>query len=164
MSRKNEKGLPKGSILDLFLIFLFVLCIVGTLLRYQELRRRDRTGQFEGLYVIALTDALDARTAACISEGEMLYLASGEVFGKVASVSLRAFEEVFFSDGKYHRFSWESDRRCRLEMEIALEGVERDGVWQREGKYPMAVGERVTLYSERGVWNLGFLRFVKEGG
>ena len=161
---RDEAERRHGSILDLFLIFLFLLCIVGTILRWQALRRDTGSADSMRLLIVARSEAVDTRIADCLSAGEMLYTASGEAFGRVVTVTYRSAEVSLLSGGVYHIGAWPMEARCRVEAVIETVGVGQNGTWLREGKYPLSVGESMLLYGERSTWRFSVAQLIPSEG
>ena len=93
---KREK---RGSILDLFLIFLVLLCAVGGLLRWRQLRVGEGMTVTSAYTVTAVAQQVDPRVAECVSVGEPVYLENGTFFGKVTAKSNQPSRVSLLSDG-----------------------------------------------------------------
>ena len=160
MKKEADAGERRGSILDLFFIFLFLLCIVGALLRWQELHRENTDIVLERFLLTAESEAVDARISECLTEGEILYTASGELFGKVRAVEAKPVQVTLLADGTYYSGSWDAEKRCRIEVEIEVEGVKNGEVLLRNGRIPLTVGQSVSLYSERTALTLKLFKLT----
>lgn len=139
----------RGSILDLFLIFLFLLCIVGGLLRRQELRTRDVLVATAPYTLTVVTAEIDPRVAECIAVGEAVYTESGELFGRVTAKTLLDAEVSLLSDGEYLRGAWDASLFVDLSLEIEIEAAQNDRGLLWNATTPLSLGETLTLYSER---------------
>ena len=145
MEKTQEK---RGSILDLFLIFLLLLCILGALLRWDSLRKDARLPLTQ--YTLTIdTETLARESAECLTVGEQLYTASGEAFGEVTALEYLPAEVTLSSLGHYYRGAWDRTERCVLRVRVTIEANLRDGVLLYRGKTPLAVGAPLELYSER---------------
>ncbi|MBQ2734825.1 MAG: DUF4330 family protein [Clostridia bacterium] len=157
---RTKKSTRKGSILDLFLIFLLIFSILGIVLRYREMKQLSAKNEMREYVVLAVMEAIDPHVVECLQIGEELFTAAGEKWGRVASISRSPAKASLISDGKIVPGVWDGDRKCDLLVEIVFEGSENGGVVLQNGKAAILVGQNWTLYSERTVL---LLRFLKVG-
>lgn len=141
---KNGK---KSGLLDVFIVLMIVFGAVGVLLRMQMLRVTD-SDEEEALITLTV-EHFHTRGLDCVELGETLYTAGGEVYGEIAELSYTPETTSLLSDGVLHTGTPEDTTRVRLSVRVSLTGRAADGVFLREGKYAVMVGERVTLYGER---------------
>lgn len=158
--KQNQKTKRRGSILDLFLILLFLLCIVGAWIRWQELVWHGVGKSETTVEMIAQSDGVDTRILSCLSAGERLYTASGELFGTVRLVEGKPHSVILLEDGAFVQGEWDISRQCRLEIHAMLTGAWRDSVFLREGRYPIAVGQSVVLYTECAELHLKIVKIM----
>ncbi len=155
MEKRSDK---RGSILDLFLVFLLLLCLLGVLLRWDGLRRE--TGEGLSAHVLRMESGVIYRESAdCLSAGETLYTASGEAVGEVRSIRILPAPITLQSLGRYYRGEWPIERRCILEIELSVTGRMRDGVLLLDGRVPLAVGSEQTLFSSATQLSLRLLQY-----
>ena len=129
--------------LDWFLILIAVLSGVGLLLRFRGLG--GETGEAtEEFAVYATWEGADARTVACLREGEVLYTAAGEVFGRVLDMEIEAMEVELIAGGEVYRLA--SQDRKRVELRLAVACRLSEGMLMRSGGEPLAVGQQIRLY------------------
>lgn len=156
--RENERRL---GVADLFLLFLLLLSVVGMLLRWQGMRALNEVPQSEIYRVLLQSEIMDRTAADCLSEGEILYDGAGQRIGIVTALRIRTAEIEREIDGGRVTGTWPLEMRCRLQVEIALEGTLRDGVLLMNDRVPLPIGQEQTLFSRRlrlhgtviGVWN-----------
>lgn len=139
----------RGSILDLFLIFLLLLCLVGGLLRWRDLRTRGDSVATSPYLVTAVAHQVDPQVADCISVGELLYTESGMYFGRVTAMESSPTRVSLLSDGAYTEGSWDADWFVDLWLEVEIEATDGKQGILHNGRTPYALSERITLYSER---------------
>ena len=131
---------------DWFLILLGGLSLGGILLRFLGLGEVDR-GELQRFAVVAEWKDADARTVACLHEGEVLYTAAGEVFGVVRSIEDTPSEVEILSGGEVHRT--QSVSRVNAFVEIEVTGrVSEDRLFSERGEL-LAAGQTVRIYSRR---------------
>ncbi len=141
---KNVKK-RNGSILDLFLIFLFLLCLLGTILRQQELAQGNQDTQLRPYTLLMRTDPLDARIGECMGVGERLYTDAGEYVGTVRSITVVPAQEIVLKDGTAYRGEWDTALRCVLSLELAVEGSVSDGSFLLGGTKLLSIGSTHNL-------------------
>lgn len=144
----EERGMRRGSILDLFLVFLLLLCILGAVLRWER-QSRDRDLPLEQYRLTLQTVELARESADCLAVGDTLYAESGEPIGEVISLELMPARVTVPSLGAYYQGEWPLSERCVLRFDVAVSGRMRDGVLLYLGRTPMAVGTPQQLFSER---------------
>ena len=129
---------------DWFLILLGLLSLGGILLRFLGLGGGDR-GELQRFVVIAEWEGVDARTAACMQDGEILYTAAGEVFGSVRSVETLPTEIEIVSGGEVYRAP--SPTLVNVIVEIDVTGRTSDErLFSQRGEL-LSAGQTVSLYS-----------------
>ena len=156
---KQKKG-TRGSLLDLFLIFLFLFCIFGAFLRHQSLHRDEEINAITELRAEMLLHAVDPRMIDALSPGETLYRESGEVFGVLVSVEQSATPIPLIENGVSFTGEWDKSICCDLRLTVVFSGVEADGRVLHSGTRPLSVGQNVSCYSERAVLQLKIIRFL----
>lgn len=143
----REVRRARYGIFDLFLLLLFLLSLLGLGVRLYD-RGRDTREPMESYLVQGEIRALSPETADCIFEGATLYTAAGEVAGTLRSVRRIPTSEWLLSAGEYHLATWDERERVTLQLELALFGVERDGLLYLLLLEPLPVGESFTLYTD----------------
>lgn len=156
---RQKKG-TRGSLLDLFLIFLLLFCIFGTFLRHQSLHRDEEVNAITELRVEMLLQAVDPRMVGALSPGETLYRDSGEAFGVLVSIEQSATPITLIENGASVTGEWDERICCDLRLTVAFSGVEIDGRVLHSGTRPLSVGQSVICYSERAALQLKILRFL----
>lgn len=138
----------RTSIGDRFLILLFILCLLATGIRVWSLQAGGR-GELSEFSVLLEWRDVDARTAACLSEGEALYTAAGEYYGVVEGLELLPAQWEVVQNGEVLRLSLPLEERCNVRLRVRVQGREENGAFLRGGFQALAMGERIKLYSER---------------
>ena len=154
----EERGARRGSILDLFLVFLLLLAILSAVLRWER-QSRESDMPLEKYLLTLETAELARESADCISVGERVYTPSGELLGEVTALEYLPVQITLASVGRYYRGEWPISERCVLRVEVTVLGRMRDGVLLHGGRVPLAVGTPQQLFSERAqlhtrVWSV----------
>jgi hypothetical protein len=139
---KTER--KKWTVADLFLILLAILSLVGIFIRFFGIRRQVVGEKYE--YSVGVVwENVDKRTAFELREGEVVYTASGEVFGRVLSMEQKPSLVELKKDGKIYRV--ESEERLDVRIELTVSGRESDGQILRGGREALMIGQTLRLYS-----------------
>ena len=131
---------------DWFLILLGLLSLGGILIRFLGLGERDR-GELQSFAVVVEWRGEDARTVACLEDGEVLYTAAGEVFGVVRMVEQIPAEAEILSGGQVYRAQSLSLVDAVVEIEV-LGRVSEERLFSERGEL-LAAGQSVRLFSRR---------------
>ena len=148
MRAKASRNKQNGSILDLFLIFLFLLCILGLLLRWHELKSEESKLSLSPYTLSAHMSGVAPGTVDCVKEGDALYTASGELFGYVRGVLAEPAAVTLIADGEALSGAWDPSILNDLTLEIEVMGVWREAILLHGGRAPIAVGQTLFLRSE----------------
>lgn len=132
---------------DRFLILILLSCIIGIALRVWELNGASKADQT--LILEAEWRGVDVRTADCLSEGDLLYTAGGELYGSVRRIVIAPAEIKIAEGGVVFRGEAPIEEKCDVRVAVVFEGTERGGTFLHGGAVPVAVGERLLLYSDR---------------
>jgi len=143
---KREK---RGSILDLFLIFLVLLCAVGGLLRWRQLRAGEGMTVTSAYTVTAVAQQVDPRVTECVSVGEPVYLENGTFFGKVTAKSNQPSRVSLLSDGAYTEGFWDTEMYVDLWLEIEIEATPKEQGILLGATLPLSLGTPVSIRSEK---------------
>lgn len=143
-----------GSILDLFLIFLFLLCILGLLLRWHETQGEESNLSLSPYTLSARMSGVAPQTVDCVKEGGALYTASGELFGYVRGVLAEPAAVTLIADGEAWSGTWDPSVLNDLTLEIEVMGVWREEILLHGGRVPIAVGQMLSLRSETVAFSL----------
>jgi hypothetical protein len=155
--KKNESLRGRWNSGDTLLILLALLSVVGILFRF-FLWRQPLAKDLREYMIVAKWEGVDARTLSCVGEGELLYTPSGETFGKVVSISHEASVITVNEGGKAYRVSMPPQTTCDATLTVTVSGIFSDGVFFRDGKRILGVGECYLLYSERAELTLRVVR------
>ena len=138
----------KGSfgLLDAFIVTVILLSAVGLILRIQVLRLDVREDVSCEVRMVA--KSLPREIADCIGVGDVLYTADGGVYGEVEEIVISPARVEWVSNGVSHTGEWEAGERINLSVRVRVSGSIADGVFLREGKYAILVGDAETLYSD----------------
>ena len=139
----------RGSILDLFLVFLFLLCIVGGLLRLRDLRVQSVPVSTEPYTLMVVVSKLDPSSADCIAEGDMVYTESGAPFGRVTAKETLPAKVMLLHNGTYVQGTWDEDLFVELRLLIEVDAVSGSRGLFHHATTPLSVGEVFTLCTER---------------
>ncbi len=140
----TEKKRMRWTGADLFLILLAVLSLIGFLLRFWGMQSRGE-GDLRDYAVTVEWKNVDARTAQSLLEGDLLYTASGEMFGEVIALESVPTEVEVRQNGMILRV--ESPTRQDVRIGIAVRGREADGQILKNGRDALMIGQALTLYS-----------------
>ena len=139
----------RGSILDLFLIFLFLLCIVGGLLRLRELRVQNTPVATQPYTLTVVVSRIDPQTADCVEVGEQVYTESGTLFGSVSAKEILPARVTLTDGGAYVVGQWDAEIFVELTLEIEVEAMQNGHAILHQATTPLSVGESLTLCGER---------------
>ncbi len=115
MNAKNRIGL-----LDILLLSAVLLCIGGVVIRGQMLKGSTRTEE-ELLLTVKVT-LPGERAGQELAVGELLYTASGEVFGEIRGVQLRPSEICLFANGACYTGTYPMGERCEVLLTVSALG------------------------------------------
>ncbi len=124
------------SALDVLLLSLLLICLIGGLRRVYT--RENAPDIEETVYLHVLLSAAPAQLKECLSSGDTVYTASGELLGKLLSVEKQPARVTILSDGQYHIGEWDPDLRVDLHLKIAVKG-------QRTEHGVLCAGTRVAI-------------------
>jgi hypothetical protein len=138
------------------LILLAVLSVVGIVFRLLSWRTPSggETAEYEFL---AKWEGVNRETLACLDEGERLYTAAGEYFGQVVSVRTEA-AEITLTDGGITYRGAAPESVCNVILTVRTRGAFRDGVFFRDGRRILGLGESYLLYGGRTQLTLRIVR------
>ena len=139
----------KGSILDLFLVFLFLLCIVGGLLRLRELRVQNAPIATAPHTLTAVVPRLDPRAADCIDVGELIYTEAGVPFGRVTAKETLPAKVALLHEGTYVQGAWDVEQFVELRLSVEVDAVQSGRGLLHHATTPLSVGETMAFYTER---------------
>lgn len=152
---KKEK---KGSLFDVFVISFLLLSILGASLRWQQLSASPSEESFVECILTTRATGLHTDTALCIAEGDELYTAAGEYYGRITAKGTRALEVRLVEDGKLLEGVWE-DTWCDLRLSISVRGVKQEESFLKGGRERICCGQSLTLYTQRAALALEILDF-----
>lgn len=151
MRGRDERG--GLGIADGFLLLLLLLGVGGALFRAWDLHRGGGV-ETETLTVHLRWSGVEERTLACLEEGEILYTASGEVFGQVSEIVSNS-PTVEVKDGSLTVRGTLSEGSLRdADVTVEVEGRRSEGLLLLDGRVPLSVGETLRLYSDRAAPDL----------
>ncbi len=150
----EERKKRRGSILDLVLIFLLILSALGIAFRWQQIKGLSAEQSYKEYRLVGHTGTLHPDILRCVENGEALYTASGEYYGRLKTVHAMASRVTLFSEGKYLSAEWDPQKKTDLYVEVIFEGTERGGRILRNGRSDVMIGQTVTLYSEYAVLHI----------
>ena len=139
---------------DWFLILLAILSLGAVLLRFLGLGKKE-SGALQHFTIVVEWKNVDARTVACVQEGELLYTAAGEEFGVVRNVKIVSAEAEIVSGGEVYRVP--SPVLVNVTIELDVMGRVSDGrLVSRRGEL-LSAGSGMKLYSRRAELHLKIL-------
>ena len=139
---------------DWFLILLAILSLGAVLLRFLGLGKKE-SGVLQHFTIVVEWKNVDARTVACVQEGELLYTAAGEEFGVVRNVKIVSAEAEIVSGGEVYRVP--SPVLVNVTIELDVMGRVSDGrLVSRRGEL-LSAGSGMKLYSRRAELHLKIL-------
>ena len=151
----KEKHLVKvrrrGSILDLFLIFLLLLSLLGAAMRYRELHRGDFGAPLAEYKLTVRLQSVDPHLSDCIAVDDAVYTAAGELYGRVSDIRVLPAQVGLFSEGDFVLGEWDMKVRCDLEVDIVFEGAESAGRVLWKGTGACFAGQSTALYTRRAL-------------
>ena len=154
----------RGSILDLFLIFLILLCAVGGILRWRQLRMGQGLVVTSSYTVTAVAEQVDPRVTECVSVGELVYLENGTLLGRVRAKSNRQSRTMLLSNGQYTEGFWDADVYVDLWLEIDIEATQRGQTVLLGATTPLSVGTSISVRSERTDLLVKLYKFSQSNG
>lgn len=134
----------KWTVGDVFLILLAVLSALGFLLRFWGISKRGEE-ELREYEILAEWKHAEVRTVEGLREGDALYTASGELFGRVITVEQIPSTVEIKKDGRIYRV--ESTDRLDVRMVVSVTAREADGQILRAGREALMVGQTLCLYS-----------------
>ena len=145
-----KKGSNKrGNIFDLFLIFLFVFCVLGVFFRWFSLRQKTPADPSALITAQLVVRGVDPRMVDSLTVGERLYSNAGDDFGELVEVSLRPAKIELLRDGTAVEGEWDPALRCDLFLTVRFLGTQTGGRVLHGARIPLSVGQHLTCYSER---------------
>ncbi len=139
----------RGSILDLFLTFLLLLCIVGGFLRMRELRVQAAPVKTAPHTLTLTVEKLSPQTAGCIAVGETVYTESGAVLGRVTAKETRPARVTLVQNGDAVSGEWDPALFVELRLEVEVDATVGERGLLLHATTPLSVGETLTLCTER---------------
>ena len=139
----------KGSVLDLCVVLLLLLCVAGLLFRWQYLRSREGDDGTESIILTLESETIDPLAIESLSVGELMYQGSGEPLGQILSLSVNEVEAEVLSNGVYYVGVWDRERLCRLRVTVLCEGSILDHGGIRVAGILLSTGESVQLFTSR---------------
>ncbi len=152
---KKEK---KGSLFDVFVISFLLLSILGASLRWQQLSASPSEERFVECILLTRATGLHTDTALCIAEGDELYTAAGEYYGRITAKEVRALGVRLVEDGALFEGVWE-DTWCDVRLGISVRGIQQGDAFLKGGRERLLGGQSLTLYTQRAALALEILDF-----
>ena len=137
-----------GNLLDLLILLLIgfgILCGVG---RFLETRAHS-VGTEDVATVSLRILATEAHLPSCITEGEDVFLTSGERFGEIVAVRAAPARVETEADGDMLVGTWETGEFWDVDVLLRVGGSVGTNGFLRDGRYAILVGQRLSLYTER---------------
>ena len=132
---------------DLFLLFLFLVCLLGAAVRFYDLKGANNNPETVECTLTLRSDGLPTSVMDCLHAGEMLYREDGGIFGRITEITRLPQEIVLQKGNGYVRGTPDTEVRCVMELRILVKGRHNGVTFLHEGKLPLLVGERITLNS-----------------
>ena len=144
--------------MDVILIVLALLSVAGLALRVGWMKQGSRES-LSGFAVCAVWKNVDNQTAECLREGELLYTAAGEIFGRVLSLEAHPAVTETVWGGRVYRA--ESPSRFDVELRLSVEGRFREEQLLWNGLEAVSVGQTKQLYSRMAEVKIAVTFFEK---
>ena len=160
MRDDGKKRDRRGSIVDLFLVLLLLLSLASGLIRWNQSRIQTEEG-VEIYRAVLLSGIVTPESADCLEVGEWIFDEAGERIGRVIAIDRIAAPLTVETGNAVVRGEWEMSKRCRLRVEVELNGRERDGVLLVDAVSPFGIGGERVLFSERMRLEARLLAFSK---
>ncbi|MBR2020476.1 MAG: hypothetical protein IKA05_08780 [Clostridia bacterium] len=157
-ANRVERNDRNGSVLDLFFLFLFLFVILGTILRWQNLRMSGGSGELSSYRLVGIMEGVDPLVGDCMEEGESVYTTDGEKWGTLIFAERIPTPIVLTANGASYQGEWEETVRCDLLVHLEFLGNERDGTIFQNGTHVLSVGQPLLLYSERSALHFNVLK------
>ena len=143
----NEQA-NRSRIFDFFLLLLAFFSVVGLVQRLGSfgVDAKEAVSDFP---VELLWEAVDARTADCLVDGEILRLENGTAFGTVKEILHTPHEAVIYEEGKEFRKTYPAGTVEDVRLTVTISGRRSNGILLREDGTAVLAGQTITLYSQR---------------
>ena len=147
-AKKTKKSTRYGNLLDLFLIFLAILCVLGAAFRIRSLRQTQDLEAMQAHFLRIECRGCDPRIAECLQSGDRLYDLSGEYFGEVFRTEIAPAVVTREHEGQMIQGEWEITHLCDMAVEVRVLGRIDNGIFLQGGRRSMVIGTDLRLYSE----------------
>ena len=143
-----RKQIDRNRIFDFFLLLLAFFSVVGLIQRVGTFGA-DAGETVSEFTVELIWENVDAQTADCLAEGEILRSENGSIFGTVKKI-VRAPQEVILHDegGEFRKRDPEGPVE-EVRLTVAVSGRRSEGILLREGGTAILAGQTEALYSLR---------------
>ncbi len=121
--KQIQKEHRSGSVLDLCLILLALLCVTGAILRTHTIKQSQSNATLVPMILTCVMTAQDPLVADTLREGDALYTEAGEYYGSIRSVSRLPSRVLLLSGGEYRVVEWDGNLKCDLTLEISVEAI-----------------------------------------
>ncbi len=138
----------RGNLFDLLILLVIGFCILSGIGRFFETRTQANEREQTAIITVRIPET-DALLTSCISVGESVYLASGELYGSVEDVTASPARAQVMSEDGFVVGAWEDGSLMDVEAEIRISGALGEIGFLRGGSAAVLVGQYLSLYTER---------------
>ena len=147
MEERRKKRIDRGSVLDVFLVLLLLGSLATAALRFYRLgavvedsRRAE---------VVLLSRGIRGEIGDQVSVGEELYSQDGSLYGKITDIRIQGSRIEILEEGEVSVGEWDPALRCDAFLTVEIWGGERDGIFYRDGREAVLVGDQSVLHTRR---------------
>lgn len=146
MNSKKKKRFS-GNLLDIVLIFLFVLSAALVLFRWKS--QKSVYKALEPFVITVSADSVQPQIVQCISVGESVYNATGERIGEIKEILTSGTKKLIDNGESYVLDTPAELALLELKLEITTVGTLDGERFLQGGRYAMLPGDQSYLYTQR---------------
>lgn len=146
MKMKTERR--RFGIADLFLIFLFLLCLLSVGIRIRSSFVKEQELPYEEYLLRLWISGADPEGAETLSTGDAVYGGTEARIGHLLAVVQREHREYLLSSGQYYEAVWDPREKSDLEVTLLLYGYEKEGCLYLSDGIACLIGEKTVFYTD----------------
>lgn len=137
-----------GNLLDILILLLVGFCIFSIVGRFVQMRTGVQAEE-RAATVLLRIKGTEAQLPLSVEEGEDVFLASGERFGNVKSLTAVPARVTVESEGAVIEGRWEDGSLWDVEVELSIAGTIGENGFLRGGSTAVLAGQSLSLYTRR---------------